>query len=226
MDKVNLASMPRVETGKKTHKKKRAGFVSAVVYGRGVESRSLWVNGLDLKRLISRSGESVLIDLAIENEGNRNVIIQDTQKDPVSGNNIHVDFFQVRMDEKISTEVEVELIGESPAVKEQGGVLIKSLDKVSVECLPGDLPSVLSGDISKIKTFEDRVCVKDLDIPRGVEVDADPETVVAYVTPPRTEEELAGLSEKVEADVTKVEGVIKEEPAAEEKKEEGAKKKE
>lgn len=211
MEKVTLKVKSRKELGKKTHKIKREGFVPAVVYGRGIESRNLWVYNLDLKRLLSRSGESVIIDLVIENEENRSVLIHEIQKDSVSDKNIHVDFFQVKMDEKITTEVEIVLAGESPAVKERGGVLIKNLDKVSVECLPGDLPSMLLGDISKIKTFEDHLCVKDLNIPKGVKVDADMETVVASVAPPRTEEELAGLEKKVEADVTKVGGVVKEE---------------
>lgn len=225
MEKVTLAVKPRKELGKKTHKIKREGFVPAVVYGRGVESCNLWVRNLDFKKLLSRSGESVIIDLEIENEGNRSVLVHEIQRDPVSDKNIHIDFFQVRMDEKITTEVEIVLKGESPAVKEQGGVLVKNLDKVSVECLPGDLPSMILGDISKIKTFEDHLCVKDLNIPKGVEVNMEMEAVVASVAPPRTEEELAGLEKKVEADVTKVEGVVKEEAApAEENKEARSKK--
>lgn len=220
MEKVTLAVKQRKELGKKTHKIKREGFVPAVVYGKGIESCNLWVYNLDFKKLLARSGESVIIDLDIKNKENRSVLIHEIQRDPVSDKNIHVDFFQVRMDEKITTEVEVVLTGESPAVKEQGGVLVKNLDKVSVECLPGDLPSMLLGDISKIKTFEDHLCVKDLNIPKGVDVDADMETVVASVAPPRTEEELSGLEKKVEADVTKVEGVVKEEAAPTEEKKE------
>ena len=225
MEKVTLAVKPRKELGKKTHKIKREGFVPAVVYGRGIESCNLWVYNLDLKRLLTRSGESVIIDLAIENEENRSVLIHEIQKNPVSDKNIHVDFFHVRMDEKITTEVEIVLTGESSMVKEQGGVLVKNLDKVSIKCLPGDLPSMLLGDISKIKTFEDHLCVKDLNIPKGVEVDADIETVVASVSPPRTEEELAGLEKKVETDVTKVEGVVKEEVAPNEENKEARRKK-
>jgi large subunit ribosomal protein L25 len=154
------------------------------------------------------------------------VIIYEIQKDPVTSNYIHADFFQVRMDEEIEKEVELSYIGEAPAVKELGGVLVKSLDEITVKCLPADLPSEIEVDITVLKTFEDHITVKDLKISPKVKFDIDQETVVALVAPPRSEEELEGLSEKVEEDVTKVEGVIKEEKPEEgedEKKEESKK---
>ena len=127
----------------------------------------------------------------------------------------HVDFFQVRMDEEIETEVELNFVGESPAVKEQGGILVKNISEITVKCFPGDLPSEINVAISVLKTFDDRICIKDLKISPKVKIDLEPETVVALVEEPRSEAELAGLSEKVEADVAKVEGVIKTEaPAA------------
>lgn len=200
-------------------------MIPAVVYGKGVESESLWVKSLDFKRLLKKSGESTLIDLGIDGKDNRNVIIYGTQKDPVSDVYTHIDFFQVKMDEKIKTEVELVFVGESPAVKESGGVLVKNLDKIEVECLPADLPSSIEVDISSIKTFDNYIYVKDLKIGKGVEIKLEPETVVALVSPPRTDEELAGLEEKVEADVTKVEGVVKPDQAGEEMAEEPEEKK-
>jgi len=110
-------------------------------------------------------------------------------------------------------------IGEAPAVKEQGGILVKSIDKVEVKCLPADLPSHIDVDISVINAFDKHITINDLKIPAKVKIKADLETVVALVTPPRSEEDLAELEEKVEADVTKVEGVVKEEAPVEEKKE-------
>jgi large subunit ribosomal protein L25 len=117
------------------------------------------------------------------------------------------------MDEKIKTEVELVFVGDSPAVKELSGVLVKNMDKVEIECLPADLPSSIEVDISPMKTFDDYIYVKDLKIGKGVEIELDLETVVALVSPPRSEEELKGLEEKVESDVTTVEGMVKEEPA-------------
>jgi len=220
MEKIRLESKPRVEKGRKTNKGRKEGLVPAVVYGKGIEPQSLWVNALDLSRLLKKSGESVIIDLLIDGKNGRNVLIHELQKNAVNGRYVHVDFYQVNMAEKIEAEVHFEFIGESPAVKALGGVLVKSMDKVEVKCLPADLPSNIEVDISAIETFEDHVCVKDLKISDKVEIEIDPETVVALVTPPRSEEELSQLSEKVDADVTKVEGVVKEEAPKEETKEE------
>ncbi len=220
MKKTKLEAKSRVERGRKIGKGRKQGLVPAVIYGHGVKSESLWVNDLDLQRLMRFSGESVIIDLAIDGKDDRNVLIHEIQRDRVSNKFLHVDFFQVKMNEKIETEVELVFVGESAAVKEQSGVLVKNMDKVLVKCLPADLPSHIDVDVSMIKTFEDHVAVKNLKIPTKVEIEIDPETVIASVTPPRTEEELSKLEEKVEADVTKVEGVVKEEAPAEEAKKE------
>lgn len=216
MEKIKLDAKTREERGKKLNKGRKSGLIPAVTYGKGSEPQSLWVSALDFGRLIKKYGESVIINLSISGKNGYNVLIHELQQSPVSGNISHIDFYQVKMDEKIETEVELVFIGESPAVKEMGGVLVKSLDKVEISCLPADLPSSIEVDIANIKTFEDHIYVKDLKISKEVEVKDDPETVVALVTPPRSEEELSELEEKVVEDVTKVEGVVKEEPAVEE----------
>ncbi|OGI35361.1 MAG: hypothetical protein A2271_04950 [Candidatus Moranbacteria bacterium RIFOXYA12_FULL_35_19] len=226
MDKVKLSAKIREVFGKKTKKGKKEGLVPAVVYGKKIESKSLWIKALDFSRLLKKAGESTIIELDIDEKDKRNVIIYEIQKDPVTGKFIHADFFQVRMDEEIEKAVELNYIGEAPAVKELYGVLVKSLDEITVKCLPADLPSEITVDISSLKTFEDHICIKDLEISPKIKIELDPETVVALVSPPRSDEELEQLSEKVEEDVTKVEGIIKEEktPEGEEEKKGEAKK--
>jgi large subunit ribosomal protein L25 len=220
MEKVELKAKKREVFGRKTNKKRKEGLIPAVVYGKNVEPVPVWISELDFKRLLKKSGESTMISLNIDGKNNRNVIIYETQKDPLSERFIHLDFFQVRMDEEIETEVELEYIGESPAIKELGGMLVKNIDEIEVKCLPGDLPSKIEVDISVLKTFDDHICIKDLTIPDKVKTDLDPETVVALIEAPRSEEELGKLDEKVEVDVTKVEGVIKETPAETEEEKE------
>ncbi|HRZ95387.1 MAG TPA: 50S ribosomal protein L25 [Candidatus Moranbacteria bacterium] len=216
MEKIDLKAKIRDVFGKKVNKMRKSGLIPAVVYGKGIKSISLWVNAADFKKLLKKSGESTMINLEIDKKAGCNVIIYEIQRDPVSGSIIHADFFQVRMDEKIETEVELEFIGESPAVRDLGGVLVRNIDEIGVKCFPGDLPSHIDVDISVLKTFDDRICGKDLKISDKVEIDLDPETVVALVAPPRSEEDLGKLDEKVEEDVSKVEGVIKEDTPAEE----------
>jgi large subunit ribosomal protein L25 len=214
MDNEKLSCQKRDVFGKKTEKGRKSGLVPAVLYGKGVENQSLWIKELDFSRLLGKVGESSMLSLEIEGRDNqlgRNVIIYEIQRDSLSDKIIHADFFQVKMDEEIETEVELEYVGQSPAVLEQGGVLVKNMDEIEVKCLPADLPSKIEVDISGLKSFDDYIYVKDLKISKKIKISLDPETVLALVTPPRSEEELSKLEEKVEGDVSKVEGVVKEE---------------
>ncbi len=222
MEKITLKAKIRKETGKKVKKFRREGWLPAVVYGKKIPSKNLWIDLAEMEKMYSNVGENTIIELEIKGGEKKDVLIYETQFDPLRDKFSHVDFFQIRMDEKIETEIPLEFTGEAPAVKELGGVLIKNMDEVTVSCLPADLPSELEVKIDKLKTFEDRFKISDLNISEKVKILLDSKTVVALVSPPRSEEELAELDEKVEEDVTKVEGVKdkEEEAEGEEKKEE------
>jgi large subunit ribosomal protein L25 len=222
MTAINLKSKIREEVGKNLEKFRKDGLIPAVVYGHKIKPQTLWINYLDFEKVFDKAGESTVIELDIDGKNKVNALIHDTQNDPITDKFTHIDFFQIRMDEEIETEVPVELFGESSLIKETGGILVQNIDAIPVKCLPGDLPHEFKLDISKIKTFEDHLKISDLEIPEKVEIMLEANTVIALVTPPRTEEEMAALEEKVEEDVTKVEGVVKETPtegAEEEKKE-------
>lgn len=223
MTKILLKSKGRDVAGKGLNKYRKQGLLPAVVYGHKIAAKNLWVNVGDFKKVYGQAGESTIIELAVDEKNKVNVLIHDTQKDPMTGEPIHVDLFQVNMDEKIETEVPLEFVGEAPAVKELSGMLIKNIDTVSVSCLPADLPAKITVDVSSLKTFDDHIIVESLVISPKVKVLSDGGTIVASIAPPRTDEEMAQLDEKVEEDVTKVEGVVKETPVAEGEKAEGEK---
>ena len=224
---ITLKAKIREITGKKVDQLRKEDIIPAVMYGTKIASQNLLVNYLDFKRVYDKAGESALIEL--ETDGKKiNVLVHDIQLDPMSGKFTHIDFFQVNMKEEVETEIPLEFIGESPAVKELGGVLVKSLDEISVKCLPADLPEKYEIDISKLATFDDVIAVKDLQVSDKIEILVDGETIIASVQEPRTQEELESLETKVEEDVSKVEGVVKETPEegapTEEKKENKEKK--
>ncbi len=203
--------------GKKVAKFRKENKVPAVIYGNKVACQNLWINDLDFTRVHNKAGESALIELEIAGK-KLNVLIHELQHDHRSGKVSHVDFFQVNMKEEVETEIPLEFVGESAAVKAHGGVLIKNLDAVSVKCLPANLPEKFVIDLSKLATFEDHITVADLKISDLVEILLEADTVIALVAAPRTESEMEGLDQKVEEDVTKVAGVVKEEKPVEEKK--------
>ncbi|MDD2766743.1 MAG: 50S ribosomal protein L25 [Candidatus Moranbacteria bacterium] len=210
MSEFTLQVKSREEASKDLYTMRKQGSIPAVMYGHGTTPEMFWVNYIDFSKLYTKAGESSIVEIIPEKGKKSNVIIQDVQLDPLSSRFSHIDLFQVRMDEKLETHVPLEFIGEAPAVREMGGMLLKPVEELLISCLPKDLPHTLSVDLSSLKTFEDHIQVKDMKIPVGVEVLTEMDTTVALVEAPRTEAELEALNEKVEGDVTKVEGVVKE----------------
>jgi large subunit ribosomal protein L25 len=204
-----------LQVNKKEKESKRAdapmGAIPGILYGREVKNVMFWVNRREFDQIYEDAGESTIFKVKLADGDERNVLIKEIQRDILNGKPIHIDLYQVRMDEEIEAKVGLEFTGESPAVKELGGILVKNMDEVEVKCLPGDLPSEIEVDISRMKGFDDYIYVKDLPVSDKVEILVDPETVVAMVDEPRSEEELADLEKEVKEDVTQVEGVVKEE---------------
>lgn len=196
--------------GKKMRAAKAVGQLPVVSYGHDIAARNLWVAALDFKKIYRTAGESTIIELQVEGGKNTNVLIHNTQLDPMSGNFTHVDLLQVRMDEEIEAHIPLEFVGEAPAVKTLGGMLLKNTDEIVVSCLPADLPHSITVDISVLETFDDHISAADLKLSSKVKMLSEPEMIIAGVTPPRTEAQIAELDTKAEADVTKVEGVVKE----------------
>ncbi len=214
---ITLKAEVRDIVGKKVAKFRKENKIPAVMYGNKIACQNLWLNDLDFSRVFSKAGESALVELEVGKE-KHSVLIHELQHDHRSGKVSHVDFFQVNMKEEVETEIPLEFVGESAAVKAHGGVLIKNIDAVSVKCLPANLPEKFVIDLSKLETFEDHITVADLKISDLVEILLEDETVIALVAAPRTESEMEGLTQKVEEDVTKVAGVVKEVKPVEEKK--------
>lgn len=222
MSDLQIKTEIRKEVGKGLKQLRTAGQIPGVFYGAKSKPVSLSVESLLFEKVFREAGENTVIDLDIAGK-KKKVLIKEVQYHPTTGDFIHIDFFEVDVTKKITATVPLEFTGESKAVKDEGGVLIKSIDEIEVECLPGDLPKNIIADISSLNTFEDVIKISDLDIPAAVEISLEGDNVVATVTPPRSEEELDQLDEEVKEDVEGVEGVKKEEPAEGEEGEEGAK---
>lgn len=206
MEKITLQTSTREETGKQTRRLRREGWIPAVIYGKGEEPQQIKVEGKLLEHTFAEAGTNKILQVGIDNGNNKNCIINDVQHNPLTGQIIHADLYLVRMDEKIRTEVPLHYIGESTAVYQQEGTLVKNLESIEVEALPGDLPEAFEVDISILDDFEKTIHVSDLAIPSGVEVLEDAETLVARVEPPRSDEELAELDEAPVEDIPAEEG--------------------
>lgn len=168
---------------------RREGNIPAILYGHKIENQMLNLPYNIFYNLYREAGENTLIDLAIDGKEPFKVIIHDVDRDEVSNKVRHVDLYQVKMDEKIETEIPIHFIGESPAVKEMGGVLLKQMDALPVKCLPNDLIKYVEVDLSNLKDLNDVVRVADITIPSTLEVLRDGDEAVTLVTAPREEKE-------------------------------------
>src|SRR3989338_6581617 len=199
-----LKAKLRTELGKKTNALRRAGFLPAVVYGEGVKSQSISVPYKDFEKAHKAAGESTLVKLEVDGEP-YNVLIHDITHDPLKGTPLHADFYAVRMDKVIRTKVPIEFLGESPAVKNDGGIFVKVMQELEVEALPQDLPHGLRANRSSLTAFGVRLFVKDIIAIKGVKILAEPDDVIALVDAPRSEKELQELAQAPTAELKEVE---------------------
>lgn len=225
MKEVILNADIREEVGtRKSTRLRWAGFIPAIVYG-GKKPQAIKISRKEMiKFLHEHKGENVIIDLRVGEHAkaakDNTVMIKDIQYDPVSEEIIHLDFNHISLTKTITVKVPVEIKGEAPGIKLDGGVLEHVLWELEIECLPKDLPKFLEADISSLK-IGDAVHVKDLKVPEGVKVKHISEAIVLSVAPPAKEE--TGLEETLTTETAKEPEVLKEkkEVLAEGAKEEG-----
>jgi large subunit ribosomal protein L25 len=193
--------------------------IPAVVYGGGKEAQSIWVDELGFSKAFAQAGKNSVLELTVGQDKKLNVLIHDYQTESVSGNIMHIDFLEIKMDEIVEAEIPLVFEGVAGAVKEKGGTLVKNFNTVMVKALPANLPHEITVDLSKLVDFDDNITVADITVESDVELLIDKEATLASVTPPRSEEEMESLNDEVDADVSKVEGAAEDEPAESEKEE-------
>ncbi len=221
-----LNAVLRTITGKQVADLREAGKLPAVIYGHKLANKNLTLDLVEFEKILQTAGESSLIDLKIGDQAPVKVLIQEVARHPVSHHPAHVDLYQVNMAEKVKTHLTLNFIGESPAVKNLAGVLIKAMDYIEIECLPGDLVAEIPVDLSKLNNLKEAIKVKDLPVPPAIHVLSEPEAVVVLVEEPTKIEEEKPVEVVVEpgvegetAPVAEEETVVKEEEKIISKKE-------
>jgi len=222
MERVPIVAEYRTEVGSRPARRlRKQGRIPGVVYGRATEPTPLMVDARELSQLLRHAaGGTVLVDLTISGNGEREpllCLVKEIQTDPVTRKPLNIDFLNISVNEPISVTVQVVARGE-PVGVERGGVLQQPLRHVAVSCLPLEIPSELTVDVSGIDIGHS-LHVGDLTIPEGVTVETDPSEVVFMVSAPSIleEEEAEEVAEGEE------EGAAEGEAAEGEKKEEDSK---
>jgi len=207
--------------GKKVKKLRQEGWLPATVYGKGMESLAIQIEGKGLAEVFKAAGESGLVELTIDGQ-NYPIMFRNPQYHPVGGELIHIDCYKVNLKEKIVSNVAVEVTGESMAVK-SGLVMVEVTNEIEVEGLPADLPEKIVVDVSGLEKVDDSITVADLKIDREkIEVKTNPEQVIVKIEEPK--EEVVATEEVPPSEVPATEQ--KPEGETEEKGEEGKKEEE
>lgn len=225
MTKVEIKAEKRGVVGKSMYGLRNAGILPAVIYGYEFATMPIQVDARDFEKVYHQVGESSLVYVNLDGQVVP-AIIHEAVRDALTDKFIHADFYKVNLKEKITAEVQLVFIGESIAVKDQGGILVKNINSIEVEALPQDLPHEIQVDIANLKYLNDQILLKDLQLPSGVEVkDKEKlEEIVALIQEPISEEELQKQLEVTTGAVEEVE-VIKKEEKVEEGAEETAEEK-
>lgn len=219
---MELGAQVRTKLGRAVKALRKVGVVPAELYGHGIKNEHVEVSLKDLRKVLRHAGETSIIDLAVGGK-KYPVFIHDVMRNPITDAIESVDFYSVRMDEKMRIKVPLVFVGEAPGVKEKSGILVRSLSELEIEALPADIPQAIEVDVKVLADIGSTISVGALPIPANVRVLIKPEFVVATITARMTEEQEAALAAKG-ADVAtiKTEGEEKKEKAAAEAPAEGA----
>jgi large subunit ribosomal protein L25 len=191
-----LQIQKRTTEGKKVKTLRNQGITPIHLYGSEFDSASMQVKMSELINILDLAGFSSPITL---NDGKNDIIAfaREVQRHPLTEQILHVDFQVVGKDDQVEVEVPINLTGESPAVKNLGGVLIKLMETIRVSSKVDSVPKSLELDISVIESLEQSILVGEIEVAEGVQIVSDETFAVARVIPPRIEVE----EEEVDAEL-------------------------
>lgn len=202
-EKVELIVTPREATGKAAKRLRKEGFLPANIYGHHEDSQAIQIEVRDFERVLRLHAATGLINLRQSGDGTiQTALIRHVQHDPRSGKAIHVDFFRVSMTERLAVKVALRFVGEAPAVKNEGGVLLHLLDAIEVEGMASELPEFIEVDISPLTEIDSILHAGDVKLPDGFTLNTDPNEGVAKVSATRAEKAEEGTTTEAAATET------------------------
>lgn len=195
---------------------RRRGLVPCIVYGKGIDSLPISLEASELRKLVAK-GMGHIYKLKVQDaDFDDNIMLQAVDRNPLTGEIIHLDLHRISLEDEIRLEVPVMVLGEEEITGDEL-VLQRQIREVTVECLPKDIPSQFTVDVSEMEIGE-TFLVGDLPVPEGVKIITDPEEVVAVLLVSRMEieeEEVEELEEEVAAEEAEEVATDDEEPEPE-----------
>ena len=200
MEQIELQAANRNRRGKKVRFLRRQGITPVHLFGHDVESVALQCDTMQLKRVLTQAGKTKIISFILDKaKSPRNVMVRETQRDPLTGELFHVDFYQVRMTEKIKVEVPIVLVGEAPALQSKENMILQELSNLTIECLPDKIHASIEVDLNSLTKAEQAIHVRDITLDDGVAVLDDPNRMIVKISLRHVEKEEEMAEEAVEA---------------------------
>ncbi|WP_153558965.1 50S ribosomal protein L25 [Roseimaritima sediminicola] len=160
---------------------RRSGRVPAVLYGHGKDNEHLSISRSEVDALIRHHGRAVELQGSVTDTA----MVNDVQWDALGIEVLHLDLLRVNLKEEVEVAVAIRLVGEAAGTRE-GGILIENLHEIEIRCAAGSIPESLDLNVSELQ-LDQHAVAGDVELPSGVELITDPETVVARVETPREE---------------------------------------
>jgi large subunit ribosomal protein L25 len=197
---------------------RRAGLVPAIIYGHKIEPTAVQLPERNLRRFLGSGGENVMINMELDEDKTETVMLKAVQIDPVTQRIIHADFVRVSLEERVTTHIPINLVGNPPGVAE-GGIQQFLLRELQIECEVGQMPENVEIDVSFLE-IGDRISVGDVEVQEGMTIVDDPATIIVTIAAPiiieEPEEEAEEIAEEEEEMEPEVIGEKREEEEAEE----------
>src|SRR5437588_11076010 len=162
---MQLKASPRQPLGKRSRRMLREGKLPAIVYGHNTEATPITLDRLEFQKVFVKSGRTHLVDLVVDGDRTEKVLVREIQTHPRRLGPIHVDFYQVSLEEKIRVEVPVHLTGESAAVKRGDADILQPIHALEVECLPTDIPEEFEVDLTPLEEIDAELRVAEIHVP-------------------------------------------------------------
>ncbi len=182
MPDIKLDASKRDILGKKTRYLRRQGITPTHLFGHNLKSQALQCNTLDLLKILTQAGTTRPVSLKIEGDkDSKSVFIREIQRNVLSQQLLHMDFYQVKKGEKMQMDIPIVLVGESPALKSKDRMISRGIDELKIECLPEKVPPQIEVDISTLTEIEQGIYVKDIVLDPDITVFDDPEQLIVKV---------------------------------------------
>jgi large subunit ribosomal protein L25 len=184
MEKVAITGQIRQVSGKGSARSlRRSGIIPCVIYRQG-SSTPIQINRKEILKFVNSSmDEQKLINLTLNDGSSKLALLKEYQADPIKGELLHVDFYEISMTKSLRVKIKITLSGLALGVKRDGGILQRGVDEIDIECMPDVIPSTIHLDVTPLEIGHS-IHVRDIKLDPEIKLLTDPDELVATITVP------------------------------------------